>query len=48
MLKHIITRALPDSRNDGRILCGSTLEMNDFDKHTTDAVHDELQATAYR
>lgn len=35
-------------RNDGRILCGSTLEMNDFDKHTTDAVHDELQATAYR
>lgn len=35
-------------RNDGRILCGSTLEMQGFDKQTTDAVQEELRETACR
>jgi glycine oxidase len=34
-------------RQDGRILCGSTLEMRGFDKHTTDAARDELREAAY-
>jgi glycine oxidase len=33
-------------REDGRILCGSTLEMNGFDKHMTDAACEELRETA--
>lgn len=33
-------------RQDGRILCGSTLEMRGFDKHTTDAARAELQEAA--
>ncbi|MEB4592559.1 glycine oxidase ThiO [Candidatus Thiothrix sp. Deng01] len=34
-------------RKDGRILCGSTVEMRGFDKHTTAAAHAELKAAAY-
>jgi glycine oxidase len=34
-------------RKDGRILCGSTLEMNGFDKHATDAAREALQEIAY-
>ena len=34
-------------RKDGRILCGSTLEMNGFDKRTTEAAKAALQETAY-
>jgi len=35
-------------RLDGRILCGSTLEMNGFNKRTTDAARDDLRESAYR
>ncbi|WP_028488529.1 glycine oxidase ThiO [Thiothrix lacustris] len=35
-------------RQDGRILCGSTLEMNDFDKRTTEAAKETLRETAYQ
>ena len=34
-------------RKDGRILCGSTLELADFDKRTTDTARKELQQVAY-
>lgn len=34
-------------RKDGRILCGSTLEMNGFDKHATEAARQELQEIAF-
>lgn len=34
-------------RQDGRILCGSTLEMRGFDKQTTTDGLDELRGTAY-
>lgn len=34
-------------RQDGRILCGSTLEMRGFDKQTTAAGLNELRETAY-
>ncbi|MDD5391595.1 MAG: FAD-dependent oxidoreductase [Thiothrix sp.] len=33
-------------RKDGRILCGSTLEMNSFDKHTTDEARETLREIA--
>jgi glycine oxidase len=33
-------------RRDGRILCGSTLEMNGFDKHTTDDAGEVLREMA--
>lgn len=33
-------------RQDGRILCGSTLEMRGFDKHTTAAAQEELREAA--
>lgn len=33
-------------RQDGRILCGSTLEMRGFDKHTTEQAREELRETA--
>lgn len=35
-------------RKDGRILCGSTLEMNGFDKRTTPEVAQDLLETACR
>lgn len=34
-------------RKDGRILCGSTLEMCGFDKHTTEEAKEALRETAY-
>lgn len=33
-------------RNDGRILCGSTLEMNGFDKRTSDEAREALRESA--
>jgi glycine oxidase len=35
-------------RRDGRILCGSTLEMRGFDKHTTEQACETLRETACR
>ncbi len=35
-------------RKDGRVVLGSTLEFNDFDKTTTDDVLQELKQEAYR
>lgn len=35
-------------RNDGRILCGSTLQMNGFNKQTSEEVAEDLRQTACR
>ncbi|WP_198262659.1 glycine oxidase ThiO [sulfur-oxidizing endosymbiont of Gigantopelta aegis] len=35
-------------RKDGRVVLGSTLEFNDFDKTTSDTVLEELKQEAYR
>lgn len=49
LLKHIVLAngryLIP--RQDGRILCGSTLEMRGFDKHTTDEALEDLREAAY-
>ena len=49
LLKRIVlhegTYLIP--RKDGRILCGSTLEMNGFDKQITEAAKEALQEKAY-